>query len=62
MNSNGKSILFKNYITPLEETIQKVNDVKKEEIINFASKYLVKENCSFSLVGNLENIDKVKLF
>lgn len=62
MNSNGKSILFKNYITPLEETIQKVSDVKKEEIINFASKYLVKENCSFSLVGNLENIDKIKLF
>ncbi len=62
MNSNGKSILFKDFIVPLEETIDKVNEVTNEEIIEFAKKYLVKENCSISLVGNLENIDKLKLF
>jgi predicted Zn-dependent peptidase len=61
MNSNGKSILLKNYIVPLEETINKVNEVTQEEIITFARKYLLKENCSISLVGNLENVDKLKL-
>lgn len=60
MNSNGKSIMFKEFITPLEETISKVNEVTGDEIIAFAKKYLVKENCSFSLVGNLAKIDKVK--
>ncbi len=62
MNSNGKSILFRGLITPLEETIRKVNEVTLEEVTEFAKKYLVKENCSFSLVGNLQNIDKVKYF
>jgi predicted Zn-dependent peptidase len=62
MNSNGKSILFKDFIVPLEETIDKVNEVTSEEIMDFAKKYLVKENCSISLVGNLENIDKLKFF
>ena len=62
MNSNGKSILLKNYIVPLEETINKVNEVTGAEIKNFAKKYLVKENCSLSLVGNLEKVDKLKFF
>lgn len=57
MNSNGKSILFKDSITPLEETISKVNAVNKEEITDFAKRYLLRENCSFSLVGNLNNIN-----
>jgi len=57
MNSNGKSILFKDSITPLEETISKVNAVDKEEITDFAKRYLLRENCSFSLVGNLSNIN-----
>ncbi len=57
MNSNGKSILFKDYITPLEETILKINAVNKDEITDFAKRYLVKENCSFSLVGNLNNVN-----
>ncbi len=60
MNSNGKSILLKNYIVPLEETINKVEEVTKEEVMEFAQTYLVKENCSLSLVGNLENVDKLK--
>jgi len=62
MNSNGKSILLKNYIVPLEETINKVNEVTGAEIKNFAKKYLVKENCSLSLVGNLDKVDKLKFF
>lgn len=57
MNSNGKSILFKDSITPLEEIISKVNAVNKEEITDFAKRYLLRENCSFSLVGNLNNIN-----
>ncbi|WMJ88354.1 M16 family metallopeptidase [Anaerocolumna sp. MB42-C2] len=60
MNSNGKSTLLKNYIIPLEETIDKVNEVTKDEIMDFTRKYLVKDKCSVSLVGNIENIDKLK--
>lgn len=60
MNSNGKSIMMRDEIIPLETTISKVNEVSKEQIIEFTKKYLIKENCSFSLVGNLDNIDKVK--
>lgn len=62
MNSNGKAILFKDYITPIEETIERVNEVTSGEVMEFARKYLVRERCSFSLVGNLQNIDKTKIF
>ncbi|BCJ95152.1 peptidase M16 [Anaerocolumna cellulosilytica] len=62
MNSNGKSILFKDYITPLDEIINKVNEVTAKEILSFANQYLKKETASLSLVGNLENVDKIKLF
>ncbi len=58
MNSNGKAMLFRGYIIPLEEIIEKVNAVTREEIKQFAAKYLVKENVSISLVGNLEGVDK----
>jgi len=61
MNSNGKSILFKGYITPLEEIIEKLNRVSNEDIITFANKYLKKELASFSFVGNLQNIEKMDL-
>lgn len=57
MNSNGKSVMLRDTITPLEETIRKVNEVSAEEIIAFTRTYLGKEKCSFSLVGNLDNID-----
>ncbi|MDF2589653.1 MAG: ymxG, partial [Anaerocolumna sp.] len=62
MNSNGKSILFKNNIIPLEETINRVNQVTQAQVKEYANKYLLKEKCSFSLVGNLENVDKLKNF
>lgn len=58
MNSNGKSILLRDYIIPLDETISKINNVTRDEITDFARKYLNKENCSLSLVGNLEGIEQ----
>ncbi|SHO53531.1 M16 family metallopeptidase [Anaerocolumna xylanovorans] len=58
MNSNGKAMLFRGYIIPLEEIIEKVNDVTGETVKEFAVKYLNKENVSISLVGNLEGINK----
>ncbi|MDF2800545.1 MAG: ymxG [Anaerocolumna sp.] len=61
MNSNGKSILFRGTIIPLEETIDKIDLVTLEQVKEFANKYLKKENCSISLVGNLDNIDKTKI-
>lgn len=62
MNSNGKALLFKNRIIPLEETIRKVEEVTIKDIKDFAEKYFRKDNCSISLVGNLENVDKSKYF
>jgi len=63
MNSNGKSILFRDYITPLEEAIDKINKVTSEEITAFANKYLVREEASMSFVGNLKvgKLDLAKL-
>lgn len=61
MNSNGKSILFRNTIIPLAETINRINQVNSEQIKEFANQYLDKEKCSISLVGNLDNIDKIKI-
>lgn len=61
MNSNGKSILFKGYITPLEEIIEKLNQVSNRDMITFANKYLKKELASFSFVGNLQNIENMDL-
>lgn len=63
MNSNGKAILFRDYITPLEETIEKINNVTSEEITAFANKYLIKEEASMSFVGNLRvgNLDLGKM-
>lgn len=61
MNSNGKSILFRGKIIPLEETLDKINQVTLEQVKEFANKYLNKENCSISLVGNLDNVDKMKI-
>ncbi|MGN6713713.1 M16 family metallopeptidase [Anaerocolumna jejuensis] len=58
MNSNGKAMLFRGYIIPLEEIIEKVNSVTKEEVKQFALKYLSKEKVSISLVGNLEGVDR----
>lgn len=58
MNSNGKAMLFRGYIIPLEEIIEKVNSVTKEEVKQFAVKYLNKEKVSISLVGNLEGVDR----
>lgn len=61
MNGNGKAMLFRGYIIPLEETIERVNSVTVEQVKEFAAKYLKKESVSISLVGNMEGIDKDNL-
>ncbi|MFV0343727.1 MAG: M16 family metallopeptidase [Anaerocolumna sp.] len=62
MNSNGKSILFRGTIIPLEEIIHRINQVTLKQVKDLANQYLNKESCSISLVGNLENVDQMKLF
>jgi predicted Zn-dependent peptidase len=57
MNSNGKAMLFRGYVIPLEEIIEKVNSVTIDQVREFAVKYLKKESVSISLVGNLEGVD-----
>lgn len=61
MNSNGKAMLFRGYIIPLEETLEKLNSVTIGQVKEFAMKYLKKENVSISLVGNLEGVDRMGL-
>lgn len=57
MNSNAKAIMIRGYVIPMEETIERLNRVTKEEIIAFAKKYLKPQKASISLVGNLEEVD-----
>lgn len=57
MNSNGKSMLNRGRIAPMEELIAGINKVSLQDIKNFANKYLEVENCSLSLVGNMKEID-----
>jgi len=57
MNSNGKSLLNRGMIVPLEEVIEGVNRVSLESIKDFANKYFNLQNSSMSFVGNLKEID-----
>lgn len=57
MNSNGKSMLNRGKITPLEELIEGINQVTLKELKDFANHYLNLESCSYSLVGNMKEID-----
>lgn len=57
MNSNGKSIMNRGAITPLDETIERVNQITREDIINYLNKYYDTSRCSISLVGNLNEVN-----
>jgi predicted Zn-dependent peptidase len=56
MNSNGKSMMNRNKIISLDETIERLNKITKEEIKEFLNRYYKASNCSISLVGNLNEI------
>lgn len=55
MNSNGKALLCRGRIKTLDETIQKLMEVKKEDIMEYMEKYFDADQISISLVGNIKN-------
>lgn len=57
MNSNGKSMLNRGRIATLEELTEGINRVSLADIKAFANHYLDLSLCSYSLVGNMKEID-----
>ncbi|BBF42067.1 peptidase, M16 family [Lachnospiraceae bacterium KM106-2] len=61
VNSNGKAMLCREKIMSLDDTIQAVNDVTREDALAFIDKYLDYNKLSICLVGNLTDIDLDKM-
>jgi predicted Zn-dependent peptidase len=57
MNSNGKALLNRGRLLPMEELIEGIDKVSLQNIIEFANRYFNLANASVSLVGNLKDID-----
>ncbi len=57
MSSNGKSMVNRGRILPLEELITAIDKVNLTQIKDFANYYFDLSNVSLSLVGNLKDID-----
>ncbi len=58
MNSNGKALLNRGRLMPIDELIEGINRVSRTKIIDFANQYLNPVTASVSLVGNLKDVDK----
>lgn len=54
MNANGKSMLNRGRLVPLDETIEGINKVTIEDVQDFVIKYLDISNSSICLVGNIK--------
>lgn len=54
MNSNGKSMLSRGRLVPLNELLEGIDRVSLEDVIDFARSYMDIANSSISLVGNLK--------
>jgi predicted Zn-dependent peptidase len=57
MNSNGKSMINRGRIIPIEVMLEGIESVSLKSIREFANKYFDIPSCSISLVGNLKEID-----
>ncbi len=57
MNANGKAMLNRGRLTPIEELIGGVDKVSLEGVKEFANRYLNLSSASISLVGNLKDTD-----
>jgi predicted Zn-dependent peptidase len=57
MNSNGKALLNRGRLLPMEELIEGIEKVSLKDIIDFASRYFNMASASVSLVGNLKDVD-----
>ncbi|MGB4657910.1 MAG: pitrilysin family protein, partial [Mobilitalea sp.] len=57
MNANGKSMLNRGHLTTIEELIEGIEKVTRENVIDFANKYFNIQSASVSLVGNMKDVD-----
>lgn len=57
MNSNGKALLNRGRLLPMEELIEGIDKVSLTDIIDFANRYFIMTSASVSLVGNLKDVD-----
>ncbi|BCN31456.1 M16 family metallopeptidase [Anaeromicropila herbilytica] len=62
MNGNGKSMMNRGRVILLDETIERVNAVTRDDIIRYLNQYYNSNMCSISLVGNLDeiNLERIK--
>lgn len=58
MNNNAREILLFNRIKPYEETIFKLNQVDKDQIIEYIQRWFCADKMAFSVVGNLKETSK----
>ena len=55
MNSNGKSVINRGYVLPLDDIVAGIEAVTLDDIKEFANKYLDFNNMSISIVGNIKD-------
>ena len=53
MSGLGKSLLIREEVIPLEEELKKIQQVTVEDVQAFFKKYIQKERCGISIVGNV---------
>ena len=52
MSGLGKSLLIRDRAVPLEEDLQRIRQVTREDVRQFLGKYLQKDRCGVAVVGN----------
>jgi predicted Zn-dependent peptidase len=57
MNSNGKAMLNRGRLIPIEELIAGIERVNLTSITDFANRYFDLNKASLSIVGNLKEVD-----
>lgn len=61
MSSNGRSVLNRDRVVPIEELLDGIDRVTKKDILNFANKYFDIKNSSIAIAGKLDEIDPKSL-
>lgn len=61
MNTNGKAMLNRGRIAPMEELVEGINRVTVEDVKIFAKDYLNLSQCSIAMVGNMSELDMKEL-
>jgi len=61
MSSNGKAVLNRGRVIPVEEIIDGIERVSREDLLDFANTYFDIKNASISIVGKLDEIDMKSL-